>query len=539
MRKSFIYLFAVLISFTLLYCNSDKKKESAEGTITKKVEDPRARAILDSVFAELKKNPGIGEMATKQLPVSDSSAISPLSQRAYTITYMLPDASRTLANGLLLHNNDMTGFLRLAWFDKKQQKKIILDMELAKEAENQLIVEQVNDTFLICKADVIKAVSGNLPEMFEQEDFFLLLCFKKNKSTNGEFLPCTDIIPEQIEKDDLLEREIAQNIEDNNFFNPVTIITNAAGQPVLKGEKSPLTSFKPISNFPLDKMLLSDFFKPEELPNDEIANFSELTAARNKLRPTLYCITVINVTDNKINNTTVLDRDRVTHFGKKIAAFINLKYVPINLEGKNFAVKDLRETINNINPGKNDIILFTYSGHGFSFNNSPDNLFPQISLLNTAALDTHSIRVNSINIEEVYNLVKSKGSGLNLVISDCCNNEIGIPRIEDPISTLRPWPIPWNRRRAVNFFMNEKGSFLMTAAKKGQLAAGTSRLGGFFTFTFFQKLEEFLRIDFNLENKKRTWNDFLPGVKSLAKSISSTISCGKGPCNQDMIFKMN
>jgi Caspase domain len=247
-------------------------------------------------------------------------------------------------------------------------------------------------------------------------------------------------------------------------------------------------------------------------------------------KPTLYCIVAINVADISIGPACTVDRNRITGFFKKLTDFIELPYKEIQIDNKDFTVDGVKTAIKSIDPASNDIVVFAYSGHGFRFNNET-GLFPQLGLFTNKGLTQEIIRENTINLEEIFNLVRAKGARLNIVPGDCCNNELSMQHFEVTLLNLQSWPTEWQRKHCSQLFEKGKGSYLAAAASKGQLAACNKVEGGFFTFSFFQFLESAFEAG----------NTGLDGIINRAAEFASVRSgraiCGDKPCMQNAIFR--
>jgi hypothetical protein len=170
-------------------------------------------------------------------------------------------------------------------------------------------------------------------------------------------------------------------------------------------------------------------------------------------QPSLFCITVIDTKDNAIGNTCRIDKSRVTSFAKSLTGFLNFSYLPVTIENKNYTVSGLTRAINNIDAESNDIILFIYPGHGFSYRENDVNTYPQLALWKDDAGTIAALRENSINMNEVFNLITSKGARLNIVISGCFNTFVELPRYDDNKVEPVARPVSWNYQLATQLLV--------------------------------------------------------------------------------------
>jgi hypothetical protein len=252
-----------------------------------------------------------------------------------------------------------------------------------------------------------------------------------------------------------------------------------------------------------------------------------------KSRPSLFCVTVIDATDTSIGNSCLKDKERVTNFCKKLSDFIDLSYTPIEIEKDNYTINGLKNAIDAIDAASNDVVIFIYSGHGFSYRDDDANAFPQLALWEGDAPTIEALRTNSINLEEVFNLIVAKGARLNIVFSDCCNTFVELPRFDNNLP-FPPWPTTWNHRLATELFIDTKGSYLISAASKGQFAASNNKEGGFFTFSFFRAIE----LAIVLGSFASSWSLIIKDADRWAKQRSMEAICDTEVCNQDVLCKV-
>jgi len=89
----------------------------------------------------------------------------------------------------------------------------------------------------------------------------------------------------------------------------------------------------------------------------------------------------------------------------------------------------------------------------------------------------------------------------------------------------------------------EPVSYLMTAASKGEVSAGTLAQGGFFTSQFKGSLEKYMGMGYT---DKFSWSDIVTGTQALTKTIAEGVSCPQPenaavykPCKQTPVFRKN
>jgi len=432
-------------------------------------------------------------------------------------------AALPAGKALLLRNKDGKGFVRLFWTDKKKSP-IVVDMELIPGVEREFLYPATGQRYLFCKAEVVKNIAGKFKNDFNYINFW----FKKDSLIPAHYSPCTDSIP--IQYDDLMDDKTLTRAV---FAGQVTADTT---QPAFRGIAPNIISFKRLTINALNRNYLALYFADFELTSQSKFTIPQLMAVRVRNQPVLYCISVIDSKDSSIGATCIRDARRVNEFFRDIASFIHLPYRPVVIENSNFGKQAITNAIKKIHPGKNDIVVFYYSGHGFSYRNDDSHPFPQLALWRGDASSKAMLRSSTMNIEAIYSMIKAKGARLNLVMSDCCNSFVEMKRYEDTkvISAMQYFP-RWNKIATSKLFLDTRSSFLIAATKKSQLAGSNAGDGGFFTFAFCQTFIS------QLEDRNDNFPDWMNLVKrtgAKASTISLGYVCAGKPCEQTMIYKI-
>lgn len=238
----------------------------------------------------------------------------------------------------------------------------------------------------------------------------------------------------------------------------------------------------------LNRDLVSRFFTPDEDFYINTLQTSSRGFSAEEKKVKMYLTIVANTNDPEIGKGCVFDITRASELFENIAKFMGITVIKKVVSGKTYNKANVESAIRQLNPGKNDIVVFYYTGHGFR-KESDKRDFPYIDL---RPKPDKTYMINSLNIEDIFNTVrkKSKAARLNLVISDCCNT---LPETRKPnskaVGGFRDIK-DWSEENVRQLFLNPTPqSVLITAAGVGQEAACDTTAGSLFTIYFKAAIE--------------------------------------------------
>ncbi|HRI22566.1 MAG TPA: caspase family protein, partial [Panacibacter sp.] len=236
----------------------------------------------------------------------------------------------------------------------------------------------------------------------------------------------------------------------------------------------------------LTEKLVGQFFRTDE---DFYRNNTEEAITRNpksltpdEKKAKMYLVIVANTLDADIGASCIKDKDRTLKTFTDLAQFMKIQFEPRVIFDNDFDKAHVDGAIQAIQPNPNDIVIFYYSGHGFTRNDKYTYPYMALTSKSFDGIDNS----NSLNIQEVYNQLNAKGARLTLVLSDCCNSDPNATNAEfGDVAATRTSGLKWNLDNCKALFLTQKRtSILMTAASRGELSAGTGNLGGIFTYNF-------------------------------------------------------
>ena len=249
----------------------------------------------------------------------------------------------------------------------------------------------------------------------------------------------------------------------------------------------------------------------------------------------LHFVLVANTNDPRIGYSVQKDVINITSQIKDVATFLNLPLNLVEISGTKFGKAGVETALNNLKPGTNDIVIFYYSGHGYSNDRNANEQYPQFDLRQSRFDD---VLVATLNASEVLTKIKSKNARLNLVITDCCNSSLGLLKPEGKNFALTTKSLmSWEKSYCYDLFMKSKGTVIATAAKKGQYAYGNTDVGGYFTSNLITSMEKYLS---KFQTSTPTWQEIIAEAQTTTVSLSLTNLCtANTSCRQDPVYVVN
>lgn len=286
---------------------------------------------------------------------------------------------------------------------------------------------------------------------------------------------------------------------------------------------------KSLSELRNDKTILRFFYGENEPFYTYIDQLNSRGLDQADLKSTFYLIAVVNTLDQSIGVTTQKDLKKIKETFSVLSSQLGIKYVEKIISGNDLNKKNVENAIKLLKVKDKDIIFFYYSGHGFRYDNDK-SAFPRMSLRLKKEI---SLKENNLELEQVNNQLIGKKARVTIVLSDCCNENIGLPP-STGISTIRPRAVG-NTKEKLNIdnckkllFPSNRISLIIGAAEKNQLSSGNPELGGFYT-NFFQS-ELIKNLYSNQENP--TWINISITAKNNTTRQALTALCGSNRCVQ-------
>jgi hypothetical protein len=271
----------------------------------------------------------------------------------------------------------------------------------------------------------------------------------------------------------------------------------------------------------------------------------EMREDREHLKTKLILVIVANTNDPTIGKGCEVDINTIHQMFEDLSRQMNFNFIDLVIKGNDYGKENVLKTIDTIEPGPNDIVVFYYSGHGFSYEKDKNVVYPQIDLrTDPANTQIDFINNNTENLSDIFIKVKGRGARLNIVIGDCCNTAIKYPRAfkggsEQERKALPP-PKEVDKKIAEALFCDLTASILVGAAERGQYAITDEAIGSIFTHNFANHLKVVL--DKSIETAVFDgvpWKKILDDTKEKTLALSKTYDIGDGkPGKQEAIIEI-
>ena len=251
------------------------------------------------------------------------------------------------------------------------------------------------------------------------------------------------------------------------------------------------------------------------------ASIAETTPHVSDDQPTLHLIMIANTLIPDIGPSTKLDLHNASNEFEGIATVLAMNFNKIQIADKNFTKESVAYTLETFQPNSNDVVVLMYSGHGFRFSDQAEE-FPQLDLryneYQTFGNET------CINLKDISNMIVLKGARLNLIIGDCCNSDIGIPKQLGSSFLASRSSVNASIPKLQKLFIESSGTLIAAGASRGESSWGSNNNGGFFTNSLISSLREEVSI-LKADDKPR-WEDVIDhAVKGTQKKTQMCQEC--------------
>lgn len=250
-----------------------------------------------------------------------------------------------------------------------------------------------------------------------------------------------------------------------------------------------------------------------------------------------------NTLDPVIGGGCKADIASVKEMFEKLSLEMDFNFIELTIAAEEYGKENILEAIRLLTPGSNDIVLFYYTGHGFSYEQDDAKKYPQVDFRPHPSSDNIDvINSNTENLADLFDMIKSRGARLNIVLGDCCNSLIEFKRVFKGADTgrrRRELPVPINKKSCEVLFCDYTASILVASAGKGEYAVSDDQLGSIFTYNFAKRLKKLMTKEID-KDAGLPWEKLLEESRVSTLTLSKTYDIGDGvPGNQTAIYNID
>jgi len=242
----------------------------------------------------------------------------------------------------------------------------------------------------------------------------------------------------------------------------------------------------------------------------------------------LVLIIMSNTHDPILSAGCTKDAEAVKNTFQAICTNAGYIFCCIEISGKNYSRENLLKAID-VMGLYNDVAVFYYSGHGFSYQKDSKSKYPQVDMRNYSDHADFNkidfIEKHTENLAVLLNLMRFKGGRVNIAIADCCNTTIPFIRKKYSIKEMNVADgilPPVSKSLTKNLFtdFNNGICILVSSSVQGQPAITDDSIGSIFTL----RLTETIKAVLSKENKS---SNYLPWLKVLKTASAKAFKDSK------------
>ncbi len=228
---------------------------------------------------------------------------------------------------------------------------------------------------------------------------------------------------------------------------------------------------------------------------------------------TMHLIVVADTEAPDIGRGNEIDAKGLTREFEIAANQSGIAFSPTIIQGSAFSKISVLATLNSLNPGPNDVVVFAFTGHGFRLASDTDP-YPRLDL----SRNRQDPAANNLAASEVFQILKGKGARLTITLVDACNSHLSedkLRRASRPSPKFSPFGI--SSSAAAALFLDVRANIIVAAASNGERAETDAEKGAYFIRSF---LDAF-RSETALGNgSKPNWQTIISKARDSAVRLS-------------------
>lgn len=232
--------------------------------------------------------------------------------------------------------------------------------------------------------------------------------------------------------------------------------------------------------------------------------------------PTIHLLELTNDIIMDIGQQCSQDSKAMRSEVRGIAQLLGMNVQIYDVSGDQFSLTGLKRALRQLKPSNDDVVIFHYSGHGFRFDDQEDE-FPQLSLCPTGYEEL--LDNNYVGLSDVYEVLLSKQARLTIVLGDCCNSNLGVPRPITQTAFLTRDRSNVSLEKLRQLFLSAQGSVISSAASPGEVS-WCDLNGGMYTNAFLQSLRSEISL---LAEGEPSWGNIIDSTITQAQTRSAKL----------------
>jgi len=249
--------------------------------------------------------------------------------------------------------------------------------------------------------------------------------------------------------------------------------------------------------------------------------FQKSMEEREPLQPRLVLIIMANTHDPHLNKACEKDAGAIHKVFTDICDHIHFDLCAIEIAGSHYNRKNLKKAVDKIIlHSEDDVVLYYYSGHGFSYEKGNKTKYPQVDMRPHNDQKKYNkidfIEKNTENLSTILTIMRFKGARINIAIGDCCNTTIPFKRPADSVKDMNiVRGVMPHKSKSLNKKIFDDGKnavcILVSASQHGEPAVTDGAIGSIFTHHFTRTLADNV-------SKKPKGSQYLPWLKLLKQT---------------------
>lgn len=250
-----------------------------------------------------------------------------------------------------------------------------------------------------------------------------------------------------------------------------------------------------------------------------------------KSQPRIILVMMADTSDKTLKVACEKDVKIIRNTFKAICKHIDYDLSSIEITGKDFGFGNLLDAKDAIVlHHADDVILFYYSGHGFSYKKDSRRKYPQLDLRPNSRLKKYNkmdmINAYSMNLVSILDMFRLQGCRINIAIGDCCNTNVPVERpsgsdaVMNIVSKLMPDKSKTLTKKLLIDSDNEV-AILISSSQHGQPAVSDPAIGSIFTHEFAKALTTTV-------SKQPEGSRYLPWLGLLKRTANKAFKESKG-----------